>query len=493
MNPVFESLQPAAVWAHFDTLCRIPRPSKQEAALRAHLAQWAQAQGLSHQVDAAGNLLVRKPASPGCEGRPGVVLQGHLDMVCQANSGVAHDFSRDPITPVLRDGWLRAEGTTLGADNGIGVALALAVLADRTLVHGPIEALFTVDEEAGMGGAQGLAPGVLQGSLMLNLDTEEWGEFYLGCAGGLDVNVDRAASADALPAGYRYRRIALQGLRGGHSGVNIHEERGNAIKLLVRVLHALAPDCGLRLVTLQGGTARNALPREAFATVALPADQVPSLEAQLAHWQALLREEWGDVEPGLCLQARDIEAADAVPPGVLAQREQDIWLDTLLAAPHGVKRQSQSVAGVVESSNNLGMVDLSPLGGHCNFMVRSLRDSLAQALAQEIVSLWRLSGTTAVCAGQYPGWTPRPDSALLRTCQQVFAREFGQASHVQVIHAGLECGLISAKYPAMDIVSFGPTIRGAHAPGEAVEVASVARCWQLLVAILQALATPAAG
>lgn len=196
---------------------------------------------------------------------------------------------------------------------------------------------------------------------------------------------------------------------------------------------------------------------------------------------------------GLCLQARDIEAADAVPPGVLAQREQDIWLDTLLAAPHGVKRQSQSVAGVVESSNNLGMVDLSPLGGHCNFMVRSLRDSLAQALAQEIVSLWRLSGTTPVCAGQYPGWTPRPDSALLRTCQQVFAREFGQASHVQVIHAGLECGLISAKYPAMDIVSFGPTIRGAHAPGEAVEVASVARCWQLLVAILQALATPAAG
>lgn len=493
LPPPFDQLTPAPVWRHFAALCRIPRQSKQEGPLRDHLRQWADGLGLATSVDAAGNLLVRKPASPGCEGRPGVVLQGHLDMVCQANSGVAHDFSRDPITPVLRDGWLRAEGTTLGADNGIGVALALAVLADRTLVHGPIEALFTVDEEAGMGGAQGLAPGVLQGSLMLNLDTEEWGEFYLGCAGGLDVNVDRAASADALPAGYRYRRIALQGLRGGHSGVNIHEERGNAIKLLVRVLHALAPSCGLRLVTLQGGTARNALPREAFATVALPADQVPSLEAQLAHWQALLREEWGDVEPGLCLQARDIEAADAVPPGVLAQREQDIWLDTLLAAPHGVKRQSQSVAGVVESSNNLGMVDLSPLGGHCNFMVRSLRDSLAQALAQEIVSLWRLSGTTPVCAGQYPGWTPRPDSALLRTCQQVFAREFGQASHVQVIHAGLECGLISAKYPAMDIVSFGPTIRGAHAPGEAVEVASVARCWQLLVAILQALATPAAG
>ena len=314
----------------------------------------------------------------------------------------------------------------------------------------------------------------------------------MGCAGGLDVNGDRAACADALPAGYRHRRIALQGLRGGHSGVNIHEERGNAIKLLVRVLHALAPACGLRLVTLQGGTARNALPREAFATVALPADQLTALDAQLAAWQTLLREEWGDVEPGLSLQARDIQSDDAVPAGVLPQREQDIWLDTLLAAPHGVKRQSLSVAGVVESSNNLGMVSVSPLGGHCNFMVRSLRDSLARALADEIVSLWRLSGTQAACAGQYPGWTPRPDSALLRICQQVFAREFGQASHVQVIHAGLECGLISAKYPGMDIVSFGPTIRGAHAPGEAVDVASVARCWQLLVAILRQLGAPSA-
>lgn len=493
MNHVFASLQPAAVWRHFDTLCRIPRPSKQEAALRSHLVQWAQAQGLSHEVDGVGNLLVRKPASPGCEGRPGGVLQGHLDMVCQANSGVAHDFSRDPITPVLQDGWLRAEGTTLGADNGIGVALALAALEDRTLVHGPLEVLFTVDEEAGMGGAQGLAPGVLQGSLMLNLDTEEWGEFYLGCAGGLDVNVERAACAEEMRADHCHRRIALQGLRGGHSDINIHEERGNAIKLLVRVLHTLAPICDLRLVSLQGGTARNALPREAFTIVALPADQLSVLDAQLAAWQTLLREEWGEVEPGLSLQSHELRTNEALPTGVLPLREQAIWLNSLLAAPHGVKRQSLSVAGVVETSNNLGMVSLSPQGGQCNFMVRSLRDSQAQALAQEIVSLWQLSDTTAVCAGQYPGWTPRPDSALLRTCQQVFAREFEQASHVQVIHAGLECGLISAKYPDMDIVSFGPTIRGAHAPGESVDVASVARCWHLLVAILQELGAPAAA
>jgi dipeptidase D len=232
-------LAPGAVWAHFATLCRIPRQSKQEDALRDHLQQWADKLGLTTLVDAAGNLIIRKPASPGCEGKPGLVLQGHLDMVCQKNSDSTHDFSRDPIRPVLVDGWLKAEGTTLGSDNGIGVAMILALLEDTSLAHGPLEALFTVDEEAGMGGAQGLAEGVLQGRLMLNLDTEEWGEFYLGCAGGMDVNVSRPGQPEPFPAGHLAWRIALTGLRGGHSGVNIHEERGNAIKLLVRVLSGL--------------------------------------------------------------------------------------------------------------------------------------------------------------------------------------------------------------------------------------------------------------
>ncbi|RZL01737.1 MAG: aminoacyl-histidine dipeptidase [Rubrivivax sp.] len=478
---MFSALQPTAVWAHFATLCRIPRQSKQEEALRDHLRGWAQARGLATLVDPAGNLIIRKPAFPGREQVPGMVLQGHLDMVCQKNSDSPHDFSRDPIQPVLRDGFLIAEDTTLGADNGIGVAMILAVLEDPTLPHGPIEALFTVDEEAGMGGAQGLAGGVLQGLTMLNLDTEEWGEFYLGCAGGLDVNVARPGQPQPLPADHEVWKIALRGLRGGHSGVNIHEGRGNAIKLLVRVLHDLSRHHPLRLCELRGGTARNALPREAFATVALPTGLGAPLADLLARWQARLLQELIGVEPKLALGA---EAASATE--VLSPAEQALWLNSLHAAPHGVRRMSQRVPGVVETSNNLGMVDLTPASGDCNFMVRSLMDSGSQALADEIISLWRLSGTVAEAAGQYPGWTPNPDSRLLKLCQQVYREEFKAESSVQVIHAGLECGIIAAKYPGMDIVSFGPTIRGAHAPGESVDVASVTRTWQLLSAILAA-------
>lgn len=479
------SLQPSAVWAHFATLCRIPRQSKQEDALRAHLRQWATDLGLATLVDQAGNLIIRKPATAGREAVPGLVLQGHLDMVCQKNSQSTHDFSRDPIQPVLHEGWVQAPDTTLGADNGVGVAMILALLESRTLPHGPIEALFTVDEEAGMGGAQGLAPGVLQGSLMLNLDTEEWGEFYLGCAGGLDVNVSRPGQPQPWPAGHTAWRIALTGLRGGHSGVNIHEERGNAIKLLVRVLHDLAAHSPLgtfHLASLQGGTARNALPREAFAIVAWPADRGEALSTALSNWQAHLAFELAGVETGLTLSAEPASADQ-----VLSEQEQRVWLHSLHASPHGVRRMSQRVPGVVETSNNLGMVDLTAAHGHCNFMVRSLLDSGSQALADEIVSLWALSGTTAEPTGAYPGWTPNPDSPLLALCQQVYQRAFQEASAVQVIHAGLECGIIAAKYPGMDIVSFGPTIRGAHAPGEAVDVASVARTWQLFTAIVAAI------
>lgn len=478
-SSVFTGLQPAAVWEHFATFCRFPRPSKGEGALREALRQWAAGRGLATTVDAAGNLIVRKPATTGREGAPGTILQAHLDMVCQKNSGHPHDFSRDPIRPVRRDGWLAAEGTTLGADNGIGAALILALLEDGEVAHGPIEAIFTVEEEGGMGGARGLAAGVLQGRLMLNLDTEDWGEFFLGCAGGMDVNVRRTGASEPLPPGCQAWRIELRGLRGGHSGVDIHAERGNAIKLLVRILRGLESRMPLRLAELRGGTARNALPREAFATVALPAEAASSLGRELSAWQALLREELGGVDEELEIASRPAHAGR-----VMAVAEQAVWLASLHAAPHGVRRMSRSVPGVVETSGNLGMVALQPEGGTCNFMVRSLRDSGSAALADEIVSLFSLSGSAAEKSGYYPGWTPNPDSPLLALCQAVYRRQFGAESKVQVIHAGLECGIIAAKYPGLDIVSFGPTIRGAHAPGEAVEIASVGRAWQLLTAIL---------
>ena len=482
LPPALLNLQPAAVWAHFATLCATPRASKAEGLLREKLQRWAVARGLSAAVDAAGNLIISKAASPGRENAPAIVLQAHLDMVCQKNGASAHDFSRDPICPVLRDGWLIAEETTLGADNGIGVALILAVLEAPDLVHGPLEALLTVDEEAGMGGARGLVSGVLQGSLMLNLDTEEWGEFYLGCAGGLDVNVARPGRAEPLPADLQACQISLRGLRGGHSGVNIHEERGNAIKLLVRVLRELEAAFPLRLAALQGGSARNALPREASAMLALPAEVMPALAPWLAQMQASLRQELLGVEGGL-----QLELSTATCAQVMAPAEQAVWLASLQAAPHGVYRMSRQVPGVVETSNNLGMVDVHPNGGTCNFMVRSLLDSGSTALADEIVSLFALTGTKAEKSGYYPGWAPNPASPLLALCQSVYRAEFAAESTVQVIHAGLECGIIGAKYPGLDIVSFGPTIRGAHAPGESVEVASVGRCWHLLQSILAAV------
>lgn len=481
-HEVFAGLQPAAVWRHFATLCAIPRASKAEGPLRDRLADWARQQGLGVWVDTAGNLILRKSAAPGCEQSPGVVLQAHLDMVCQKNAGVAHDFSRDPIVPVLQDGWLRAEATTLGADNGLGVALILAVLEDDGLRHGPLEALLTVDEEAGMGGARGLQPGCLQGRLMLNLDTEDWGEFYLGCAGGLDVDAAESFAAEAVPASWRSRRLTLGGLRGGHSGVDIHEERGNALKLLVRLLQELGAARPFRLLALQGGTARNALPREAWADIALPPEAVFG-EEDVQRWQQDLRAELAGVDAQLRLSLEPVDGRHCLPPAA-----QQRWLRLLHAAPHGVRRMSRQVAGVVETSNNLGMVALTPDGASCNLMVRSLVDSGARVLGAEIASLFALAGIEAKLSGHYPGWQPNPDSALLALCQRVYSRDFGGEAKVKVVHAGLECGLIGATHPGMDIVSFGPTIRGAHAPGEAVEIVAVERTWRLLTAILAEIA-----
>lgn len=490
MIPDLSGLEPAMVWAHFATLCRIPRQSKKEAALREHLRQWASARGLDSTVDAAGNLILRKPASKGRESVPGTVLQAHLDMVCQKNTATVHDFARDPIVPVLRDGWLRAENTTLGADNGIGVALALAVLEDQSLAHGPIEVLLTVDEEAGMGGARGLEPGLLKGGRMLNLDTEEWGEFYLGCAGGLDVDVSRDGTPDAMPAGHSAWRITLNGLRGGHSGVNIHEERGNAIKLLVRVLTDLEVQFGLRLARLDGGTARNALAREAFAEIAIAVAHEAELQTRLADWQARLVRELQGVDEGLRLSAQPATVAQ-----VMSATEQTVWLTSLHASPHGVKCMSRALPGVVETSCNLGMVTLTPDVSRCNFLVRSLVEGGVEMLADEILSLFSLSRTQAATSGYYPGWAPKPDSPLLALCQSVYRRMFGQGQNakVQVIHAGLECGLIGAKYPGLDVVSFGPTIHSPHAPGESVEVASVGHAWELLKAILAAMVEDSAA
>lgn len=485
--PLLDQLEPAAVWRHFSTLLNTPRPSKHEAAVRERIAAWATARGLATQIDGTGNLIIRKPATAGMEERQGVVLQGHLDMVCQKNNATQHDFLRDPIRAELRDGWLVATDTTLGADNGIGVALALALLESDNLPHPALEVLLTVDEEAGMGGALGLQPGLLQNPLMINIDTEDWGEFYLGCAGGGDVNVRFTYSDEALPEGFGCYELELGGLRGGHSGVDIHLERGNAIKLLVRLLRALEGRFGndLRLIELQGGSARNALAREARARIALPTETADRVRDRALDFEQLLRQEFAGVDEGVYIR---FGLDDGPARAAMSVADQRRILSALHAAPHGVRRMSQRIAGVVETSNNLGVVTIANGEGFANLMVRSLLDSGVHALATEIESLFSLAGASVQTEAMYPGWAPNPDSGLLKVFQQVYQREFKQGeAAVKVIHAGLECGILKSKYPQLDILSFGPDIRGAHAPGERVRIDSVTQCWKLLTAVVAAV------
>ncbi len=485
-SPPLKNLQPQSVWAHFETLCEIPRPSRHEAALIAHLIEWAQARGIAAVVDGAGNLILSKPASAGCEAQPGVILQGHLDMVCQANTGTSHDFERDAIRVVVRDGWVIAEDTTLGADNGIGVALALAALEEPNLIHPPLEVLLTVNEESGMDGARHLAPGTLHGKTLINLDTEEWGHFYLGCACGVDVEVSHDFAQEKLPPNFALLRFDVSGLRGGHSGIDIHLGRGNAIKLLAEALRDLCSHTDVRLIALNGGTARNAIPREAYAMCALPVDMASNIDAWVRHRHQAWQERFSGADAHVSFACQHY---DTMPDTAIAHAEQPRLLAFLDSTVNGVARVSDDFPGVTDTSSNLGVAALEHGVFKATFKVRSLQDARADALADKLVSYAAAHGLQAWKDGAYPGWTPNPSSGLLALCQRVYATQFGSPAGLQVIHAGLECGLLAASHPHLDMISFGPDIRGAHAPGESVEIESVARCWQLLKAVLQALAS----
>jgi dipeptidase D len=480
-----KNLQPSTVWVHFATLCEIPRPSLHEAALRDHLIGWAQARCIAAGVDVSGNLILKKPGSPGCEGQPGVIMQGHLDMVCQVNAGTPHDFQRDPISVAVRDGWVVADDTTLGADNGIGVALALAALEEPDLVHPPLEVLLTVNEECGMDGARGLEPGTLQGKTLINLDTEEWGHFYLGCAGGVDVEVRHDCAQEDVPPGYALLRFDVSGLRGGHSGIDIHLGRGNAIKLLAEALRDLSAHTDVHLMEMKGGTARNAIPREAYAICALPLEMASSIDEWVRHRHEAWRDRFAEVDGNVSFTCTH---DDTPPDAAITHTEQEHLLAFIDNAANGVSSISDDFPGVTDTSSNLGVVALQQGAFKATFKVRSLHDARADAQADKLVSRAESYGLHAWKDGAYPGWTPNPSSGLLALCQQVYTAEFGQPASLQVIHAGLECGLLAASHPHLDMISFGPDIRGAHAPGESVQIESVARCWQLLKAVLQAMA-----
>lgn len=485
MPVALETLQPHSVWAHFAALCAIPRPSLREAELREHLIERAQARGITAVVDGAGNLILKKPASPGCESMSGVIMQGHLDMVCQANTGTQHDFERDAIRTVVRDGWVVAEDTTLGADNGIGVALALAVLEEPGLIHPPLEVLLTVNEESGMDGARGLASGTLQGKTLINLDTEEWGHFYLGCAGGVDVEVRHDYGQENVPPDYALLRFEVSGLRGGHSGIDIHLGRGNAIKLLAEALRDLSAHTDVRLIEMKGGTARNAIPREAYAVCALPAAVAANIDEWVRHRHEAWQRRFAEADANVSFACQH---DDTPPDKSVSRNEQEKLLAFLDIAVNGVARISDDFPGVTDTSSNLGVVALEQGAFRATFKVRSLHDTRADALADKLVAYADAHGLHAWKDGAYPGWTPNPSSPLLDLCQQAYTAQFGQPAGLQVIHAGLECGLLAASHPHLDMISFGPDIRGAHAPGESVEIESVARCWTLLKAILRALA-----
>ena len=485
VNDHLKCIQPRAVWAHFAMLCEIPRSSLHEAVLREHLIKWAQARGISSVVDAAGNLILKKPASPGCEEQPGVIMQGHLDMVCQANAGTRHDFQHDPIIVAVRDGWVAAEDTTLGADNGIGVALALAVLEEPGMIHPPLEVLLTVNEECGMDGARGLAPGTLHGKTLINLDTEEWGHFYLGCAGGVDVEARHDCVLEDVPPDYALLQFDVSGLRGGHSGIDIHLGRGNAIKLLAEALRDLSAHSDVRLIEMRGGTARNAIPREAYAKCAMPLEMASSIDEWVRHRHEAWRDRFMEVDANVSFAC---EHYDTPPDAAIANADRDRLYAFLDSAINGVSSISEDFPGVTDSSSNLGVVALQQGTFRATFKVRSLHDARADALADKLVARAESYGLHAWKDGAYPGWTPNRSSPLLDLCQQVYSAQFGQSASIQVIHAGLECGLLAASHPHLDMISFGPDIRGAHAPGESVRIESVAHCWQLLKAVLQALA-----
>ena len=482
-------LAPQPLWQHFDEILKIPRPSKQEERARRYVLEIAARKGLRHRQDAAGNLVVEKPASPGREAAPIVVLQGHLDMVTEKNSGTAHDFDRDPIVPQREGDWVKATGTTLGADNGIGAAAMLAVMEADDWVHGPLELLFTVDEETGLNGVLDLDPAAiaLQGRLLLNLDSEEEGAVTIGCAGGSTSHLSLPLETAPTPAGAAALDIHLSGLKGGHSGMEIHLQRGNAVKLLARALSAgvaAVQQAPFHLASFQGGNKHNALPREAQARVVLPAASRDAFAAAVEREAAAMASEIHAVDPGLTVEIADA----AVPQLVWTAAATRTALDLLSALPHGVLAMSMDIPGLVETSLNLATV--AEDGGRLAALT-SIRSSVASAMRatkQSLRAIADLAGAEAAENDGYPGWKPDVDSPLLTRFRQVHRRVAGSDPELKAVHAGLECGVLGEKFAGMDMISFGPVIQGAHSPDERVNVPSVGRFYDLLKATLAELA-----
>lgn len=479
MNTI-QQLAPQLLWKHFYSLTQIPRPSGKIEPIATFLADFGKSLGLETLRDEAGNVLVRKPATPGMENRKPVVLQAHMDMVPQKNSGIAHDFENDPIDAYIDGEWVTARDTTLGADNGIGVAAAMAVLESTDIAHPAIEMFITVDEETGMHGAFGLQPGFLQAEILINMDSEDEGELYVGCAGGIDANVSFAYSEVPVPEGDVALKVTLKGLKGGHSGVDIHLQRANANKLMFRFLKEAVAGYEARLAAIDGGSLRNAIPREAVAVITVPEEGVRDVLDLVDEYAALFVEEYAGVEDGISLSAE----TTGLPSGLLPEEIQDDLINGVTACPNGVFRVIPELPSVVETSNNLAIVKSNGTSVECKCLIRSSVESRKDELASMVASAFALAGAKVEFSGAYPGWKPNLQSPILKEMTKVYEENYGKTPKVMIIHAGLECGILGMNYPKMDMISFGPTIRYPHSPDEKVNIATVEKFWDYLVKTL---------
>lgn len=480
-----KNLQPKSLWKNFYSLTQIPRPSGKKEEISAFLANYGRSLGLETIVDEIGNVIIRKPASAGYENHPGVILQGHMDMVPQKNSNKVFDFEKDPIEAYVEDNgeWVTANGTTLGADNGIGVATAMAILADKNMVHPPLEAFFTVDEETGMYGAFALKGGLLQGKTLLNLDSESEGELYMGCAGGVDTTARFDFEPVETEEGDVALRVSIKGCKGGHSGCDINLQRANAIKLLFRFLKDAVANYEARLAYVEGGSLRNAIPREASAIITIPADGLDEMKQLVADYEDLFIREFDGVEDNISFTAEDVEC----PKTELPEDTQDFLIHAITLCPHGVYRMIPEMPDIVETSNNLAMIGMENNRITVMCLTRSSVESRKEELRQIIQSAFALAGAETEFTGSYPGWKPNLHSHILEVMKDVYQKEFGNTPRIITIHAGLECGIIGRNYPGMDMISFGPTIEHPHSPDERVNIATVQKFYHFLLATLKEL------
>ncbi|MEA3494919.1 MAG: aminoacyl-histidine dipeptidase [Bacteroidota bacterium] len=481
MSKEIINLEPKLLWEHFYSLTQIARPSKKEEKIIEFIKKFGEDLGLETKVDSVGNVVIRKPATPGMEDRKTVTLQGHLDMVPQKNSDIEFDFEKDAIDAYIDGEWVTARGTTLGADNGMGVAAAMAVLTSDDIKHGPIEAFFTVDEETGMTGAFALKDDFLKGDVLLNMDSEDEGELYVGCAGGIDVFATFDYTEESIDQSSKAYKIEISGLKGGHSGLDIHLGKGNANKLLTRYLWHATKEHGLRIAYIEGGNLRNAIPREAYAIVTIPSANTSDFENCVNDFDKTYKNEISSVDPDVKLKATLTD----MPEKIIDENTQNGLLNGLYGCPHGVIGMLSEMPDVVETSTSLGVIKMENGQIEVISLTRSSVDSFKEYTGNMIKIIFELAGAKVKFEGSYPGWKPNLDSPILKTMKEGYNSKFGKIPAIKVIHAGLECGLIGDVYPNMDLISFGPTIRYPHSPDEKVNIATVKKFWDFLVVTLE--------